>query len=681
MKTLLRNLLFIFLSLSSSISFSQAGMWTWISGSNIQGSIGVYGTQGIPSVNNFPPGLYEYAEWKDLQGNFWLYGGWDPTYSDLWKYNPVTNEWTWVKGNGQIAQAPVYGTMGIPNSANTPGQRPYCSVSWVDLIGNLWLFGGGDIPQNDLWRYNIATNEWTWMSGSNMPNALGVFGTLGVPSPLNVPGARHESCSSWTDSLNNLWMFAGLGANGDLLNDLWRYSIATNEWTWMSGSSIPNAVNVYGIKGVTNATNCPGARYIYSKWHDNEGCFWVFGGADFFGFYDDLWKFDPGINQWTWMAGTNTVNYPGIYQNMCTSDSINTPSCRIEHRSTVTDHCGRFWMFGGYGTIGFINDLWAYDPYMSEWMWVSGSNVPSLPNVYGTMGVPAPTNSPASRWGSISWWGNDNRFYLFGGNNNNVGPSFADLWVYTPDSSCIPPCGINPVAIFSAPNHVCPGSCINFNNNSVNATSYLWTFQGASTNFSTDENPQNICYNTPGNYDVTLISSNANGSDTITLLNYITVYPFPPPQGILQNGDTLFSNQGAVSYQWYFNNVLINGATDYYYVALQSGDYNVVCTDANGCEVEAVLNDVIAAVSPLSLGEGSGVRLVPNPTTGELEVQTGKIKIDYIDVLTVAGKSILKFETGSNVIDVSALADGYYFIEIKSNDKIYRSSFVKKSKQ
>ena len=36
-----------------------------------------------------------------------------------------------------------------------------------------------------------------------------------------------------------------------------------------------------------------------------------------------------------------------------------------------------------------------------------------------------------------------------------------------------------PVALFSAPNHICPGTCTSFNNLSLNATSYLWSFPGA----------------------------------------------------------------------------------------------------------------------------------------------------------------------------------------------------------
>jgi len=118
-----------------------------------------------------------------------------------------------------------------------------------------------------------------------------------------------------------------------------------------------------------------------------------------------------------------------------------------------------------------------------------------------------------------------------------------------------------PNAAFVAPNHLCPGTCTAFQNHSTHATSYIWMFPGAAPNTSTDQDPTNICYNTPGNYSVSLIAINAIDTDTLTLNNFITVYPFPSPQGILQNGDTLFANQGAIAYQWYQGGNLITGAT------------------------------------------------------------------------------------------------------------------------
>ncbi len=55
--------------------YAQGGTWTWISGDSMPNAPGVYGTQGVPSINNHPPAVYEPCEWKDKQGNFWIYGG------------------------------------------------------------------------------------------------------------------------------------------------------------------------------------------------------------------------------------------------------------------------------------------------------------------------------------------------------------------------------------------------------------------------------------------------------------------------------------------------------------------------------------------------------------------------------------------------------------------------------
>jgi len=258
-------------------------------------------------------------------------------------------------------------------------------------------------------------------------------------------------------------------------------------------------------------------------------------------------------------------------------------------------------------------------------------------------------------------------------------------------SPVVPPCaGATTTAMFTAPNNVCPGTCTDFTNLSTNATNFIWNFPGANPNVSTDQNPTNICYNTPGNYDVQLIASNAITSDTLSLPNYITVYPFPPPQGILQIGDTLFANAGSVSYLWYYNGNIISGATNYFYVATQSGNYNVVAIDENGCEVEAVINNVIAetklAVGPEVSGQ---LAIFPNPVEDKFTIHNAlPIAIGItmgtafdISIYNVLGERVLIQESRSKIdeeiIDVSKLGSGLYYIEVKSGEKIFRSKFVK----
>jgi hypothetical protein len=115
------------------------------------------------------------------------------------------------------------------------------ATGWTDKSGNLWLFGGDDGISsetvagsvqtlvyglfNDLWKFNPSTNEWTWVSGSQTVDAVGVYGAEGVPAPANMPGSRNGTVS-WSDSSGNLWLFGGyvyVGNYAAFFNDLWLY--------------------------------------------------------------------------------------------------------------------------------------------------------------------------------------------------------------------------------------------------------------------------------------------------------------------------------------------------------------------------------------------------------------------------------------------------------------------------
>ncbi|MEO8086848.1 MAG: T9SS type A sorting domain-containing protein [Bacteroidota bacterium] len=258
-------------------------------------------------------------------------------------------------------------------------------------------------------------------------------------------------------------------------------------------------------------------------------------------------------------------------------------------------------------------------------------------------------------------------------------------------SPVVQPCtGANIQALFSAPNNICPGTCTDFTNLSVNATSFLWFFQGANPSVSSDVAPTNICYNSTGSYDVMLIASNATTSDTLTLLNYITVYPSPPPQGIIQNGDTLTANQGAISYQWYHDGNIIPGATDYFYVASSGGDYNLVATDVNNCEVEAVIYDVIAGLST-ALSKEVEFMVFPNPVVDKLIIQIPKairakvksVPTLEISIYNVLGEKVSDEKSGIKYLnseiqgDVSKLQPGIYFVRLFCDEKSSNIKFVK----
>ena len=230
----------------------------------------------------------------------------------------TANQWTWMSGANTANATGVYGTLGIASASNVPGAR-FSAVSWADSSGNLWLFGGGSYDSNgagyllnDLWEFNTAAKTWTWVSGSSTGNAGGVYGTQGVASASNMPGARNGAVS-WTDSSGNFWLFGGIGydstgATGDL-NDLWEFNPAAKTWTWVSGASTVNVVGVYGTQGVASSTNIPGARNGAVSWVDSSGNLWLFGGYNNCGSnnacddFNDLWEFNPAAKTWTWVSG------------------------------------------------------------------------------------------------------------------------------------------------------------------------------------------------------------------------------------------------------------------------------------------------------------------------------------------------------------------------------------------
>jgi N-acetylneuraminic acid mutarotase len=360
---------------------SAAGTWRWVNGSNAIDSNGVYGTQGVASTANIPPSRERAVSWTDSSGNLWLFGGTatSANLNDLWKFDPTAGTWEWVSGSNVGGAYGVYGTQGVASAGNVPGARDW-AVSWTDASGNLWLFGGTGLSSsgangalNDLWKFDPMAGTWEWVNGSSTVNAVGVYGTQGLASVSNVPGARAQALQ-WTDPSGNLWLFGGFGytaSSSGNLNDLWKFSPTAGTWEWVSGSNTVNATGVYGTQGVASTSNAPGGRGLSNTWTDASGNLWLFGGTGLAlssdGDLNDLWKFNTTAGTWVWVGGSNDINAIGIYGSQGVASINNVPGARL---STVswTDASGNLWLFGGEGwssspaTDGLLNDLWKYAP-------------------------------------------------------------------------------------------------------------------------------------------------------------------------------------------------------------------------------------------------------------------------------------------------------------------------------
>ncbi|MFI4939921.1 MAG: kelch repeat-containing protein, partial [Burkholderiales bacterium] len=373
------------------------GQWTWVNGSPTLNASGNYDSLGKPTAANMPGARSNAVQWTDTSGNFWLFGGtgYDSTgtsgnLNDLWKFNsnagqPTTGQWTWVAGSNLVNAVGSYGIQNTASLANVPRARSY-ATSWTDKSGKLWLFGGqalnadgtAGVALNDLWVFDPASNLWTWVGGSSTAsNEAGAYGSHGVGSTANIPGAR-LAAQSWTDTSGNLWLFGGGGydsaGNVGVLNDMWSFSPDTGVWTWVAGSNLAGAAGVVGTEGTPAEGLTPSARLETVGWTDAAGMLWLFGGgASSTGAgsggseLSDLWKFNPNVGQpttgqWTWVGGVSTADSQGVYSAKGVTSLYNAPGARVSGSAWV-DTSGTFWLFGGAGVdsagnTGDLNDLW-----------------------------------------------------------------------------------------------------------------------------------------------------------------------------------------------------------------------------------------------------------------------------------------------------------------------------------
>jgi hypothetical protein len=360
------------------------------------------------------------SSWTDSTGDLYLFGGQgfgstpnqlDPVLlNDLWRCTPGlsvdTNgagtsscPWVFVGGSTAGNQIGTYGAKGTPAAGNIPGGR-WAAATQSDSTGtNVWLFGGQGVDSagntgllSDLWKY--SGGQWTWVSGSNLVNTNGAYGTMGSPALGNAPGSR-QNAVLWVDPSGNVWLFGGSGLDstgtgapaGAVLNDLWEFNTTTNQWTWVSGSELANQTGTYGTQATNNlfaptAADVPGSRWGAVGWSDANSNLWFFGGwgygtvtTDPTGFLSDIWEYQHSTGQWIWWKGTANANQNGVY---ATKDILaggesfvkNIVGARRGSAIWRPDPNGFVWIFGGEGydstqgsPPGYLNDVWTYLPF------------------------------------------------------------------------------------------------------------------------------------------------------------------------------------------------------------------------------------------------------------------------------------------------------------------------------
>jgi PKD repeat protein len=374
----------------------------------------------------------------------------------------------------------------------------------------------------------------------------------------------------------------------------------------------------------------------------------------------------------------------GIYQQskaQCVIDSTDT----VVGITPDTTPCIMRGQAFGYAYQVHIPASTTFGPFAVTIDSVQLDSITGLPSGVNVTGTPSNGIIPGNGNGCLWISGNTNAaigsysptFYLTVWYNSSFGgpgvadTTLADLGYNFTINICGPPV---PVAgFYGTPQSGCAGSVtVSFTDtSSLNPTSWNWTFAGGAPPTSSQQNPI-VTFSSVGAHAVTLVATNANGSDTITSAGYINVYgagpsvtmqATPASTHTTANGTaTAFALGGSQPYTYLWS----NGATTAIDSNLLPGVYRVTVSDTHNCPgVDSITVTYLTGIEPLT--NTMVVKIYPDPAYDYLNLAWSSKPDAEIAISDLSGKVIKRLvATGGNIstLDIHDLASGIYVISI-----------------
>jgi PKD repeat protein len=247
----------------------------------------------------------------------------------------------------------------------------------------------------------------------------------------------------------------------------------------------------------------------------------------------------------------------------------------------------------------------------------------------------------------------------------------------------------------SSTTQACVQEIVNYYDlSSGGAISWEWTFEGGSPATSTNQNPMVVYFN-PGDYDVTLTVSDGVETSTLNMVNYISVTVIPEIPGTPAGDNYVCTNYitstdyvtsgaaNSVSYIWEITPAAAgtmsgNGTTGTVtwtpnwegIASVKVKGYNEPC---GGGAFSASFDITCAICTGVSDNTVTPViQIYPNPSNGQFTVKFYKnVGLTDITITNLLNKVVYttQAETSGGKtldIDLSDLAQGFYFIKLKT---------------
>jgi len=193
-------------------------------------------------------------------------------------------------------------------------------------------------------------------------------------------------------------------------------------------------------------------------------------------------------------------------------------------------------------------------------------------------------------------------------------------------------------------------------------------------NWDSGQGYECIYTDSSGVYSVTV--TGANGCSGISAPLTVVIH-YPPAATGNTSGNTLeVSTNDSVTYQWYINDTIITGATNYLYDSTQVGDYKVILTDTNGCKT-SVLYGPSTGIMEL---EQDIIQIYPNPSFSSIWQLSVNLSLlgAPVEVFDLNGQCVYRTEIQSpHSIFTMDVAKGIYFLYVHSPDGIVIKKLIR----
>lgn len=541
------------------------------------------------------------------------------------------------------------------------------------------LYAGGAFSASGTQMVNGIAK---WNGSTWMPLA---GGTNGEVKSLCIHNNKLYAGGAFSSPGNNIakwdgtsWTTLGTGANNDVL------ALASFNGQLYAGGGFGSAGGNLGCKFI-------------ARWNDTT---WQSLGGGMNSIVDAIASYNNSLFAGGLFTYTNqTMNYiakwggpaqaPNASINSCKGNDICDNGCFIFTDVSMNSPTTRQWSFpgGSPGSSTLASPHVCYDTLGTYPVTLIVSNSLGSDTVVQNITIsPVPAAPVITMSGNdlVSSSVTDNQWYF----NNLIIPG-AVSQTYTPvqsgfysvsvtntyGCSSMSPTFDNspPTAIFTT-SLPCVGDSITLTDHSIhNPTFWNWTMTGGVPASSSSQNPS-VTYSTAGTHIVTLIAANSFGNGS-PVSDTITVNPVPPVPTINQSGITLFSSSNYDNV-WFFNGVMINGATQPSYTATANGSYTVVVTNSFNCKSTSAPTTVLT----LGISSNSGndmLTVIPNPSQGIVTINfVSERELENIEVFNDLGQLVYN-ETITDcqydcnkIIDMSSFNQGIYLFKIISNENI-----------